>query len=120
MCGVTMEPVGRTALEEAAGFYSDYHKDVYGFRPRLGRDWTLEDYEQAIKDLEPIAARTWAAEAAAEAEAINELEATILRLIGLGAADRAAAIRWLHESEKTGGDNSYLCFQLGVPYGYIK
>lgn len=108
-----------TPLEDAASFYSDYHKDTYGFRPRHTKGWTLEDYERETEALRPIYAATVQAERVAEAAAVLELEQRIVKLIGLGAADRAAAIRWIHEAEETGGDDQYLCFTLGVPYGYF-
>jgi hypothetical protein len=30
------------------------------------------------------------------------------------------AIRWIAEAEDAGSDMEYLCFLVGVPYGYIK
>jgi hypothetical protein len=30
------------------------------------------------------------------------------------------ALRWIHEAEGSDGDDEYLCFRSGVPYGYIK
>jgi hypothetical protein len=30
------------------------------------------------------------------------------------------ALRWIHEAEGSDGDDEYLCFRAGVPYGYIK
>lgn len=108
-----------TPLEEAAGHYSDFHKDTYGFRPRHTTGWTLEDYERAIEDLRPIYAAVVEREQDAEAAAAVEVEKTIAKLIGMGAADRDAAIRWLADAEGTGGDLDYLCYSLGLKYGYF-
>ena len=38
-------------LNELASYYSDYHKDVHGFRPR-GWDVPTETLEYRIRDLE--------------------------------------------------------------------
>jgi hypothetical protein len=37
----------------------------------------------------------------------------------LGAVDREMAMRWIHEAEGSQGDNEYLCFLNGLPYGYF-
>lgn len=108
-----------TPLEEALSYYSDFHKDTYGFRPRNMAGWTLEDFERETEALRPIYEANCRAEAAAEAAAVVQLEATIAKLIGMGAADRAAAIRWIAEGEDVGSDMEYLCYKLGVPYGYF-
>ena len=55
-----------------------------------------------------------------EAEATVRVEKAIDTLMRSGARDRATAIRWLHESHDTQGDDEYLCFQLGLPYGYFR
>jgi hypothetical protein len=41
-------------------------------------------------------------------------------LIGAGAGDRATAIRWMHEANDTNYDPEYLCYCLGLPYGYFR
>jgi hypothetical protein len=39
-------------LNEAASFYSDLHKDFYGFRPRNDfSNWTVADYDAAAKQI---------------------------------------------------------------------
>jgi hypothetical protein len=108
-----------TPLEEAASYYSDFHKDTYGFRPRHTAGWTLEDYERETEALRPIYAAVCEREAADEAAAAVKVEETIAKLIGIGAGDRDTAIRWLAEGEDTGGDLDYLCYSLGLKYGYF-
>lgn len=101
--------------------YSDVYKDAYGFRPRHDtEDWTLEQWKQVFHTLGLAIAESIAEEEEAHSRAVVEVERTIARLIGLGAADREAAIRWLHDAENTGGDPEYLCYCLGLPYGYFK
>jgi hypothetical protein len=55
-----------------------------------------------------------------EAFNIKRFEARVASIIELGARDRAMALRWIHEAEDTDGDDEYLCYRVGVPYGYIK
>jgi hypothetical protein len=109
------------AIEEYQHNWSDAHKDAYGFRPRGPMpQWTLTEWEQEFHRLAIICEDNSHAEAAAEAVAAVEVEATIDRLIATGAADRAAALRWLHEAHNATGDSDYLCYQLGLPYGYFR
>ena len=37
-----------------------------------------------------------------------------------GARTREQALRWIHEAEGTQGDDEYLCFTVGLPYGYFR
>jgi hypothetical protein len=41
-------------------------------------------------------------------------------LLRSGAKDRAMALRWVHEAEETNGDDEYLCYTVGLPYGYFR
>ena len=110
-----------TTVEEYQHDYSDFHKDAYGFRPRGPMpQWTVEQWDEEFQMLRAICERNAAEEAASQAIATTEVEATIARLIETGAADRAAALRWLHDAHRTGGDNQFLCYELGLPYGYFK
>jgi hypothetical protein len=59
-------------------------------------------------------------EAAAEQLAVDRFEAQIRNWIKVGAKTRETAIRWFHDVEDTQGDADYLCYRLGLPYGYIK
>lgn len=107
-----------TPLEEAAGNYSDFHKDTHGFRPRHTAGWTLEDYQRETERLRPIFEENCKADAESEAAAIVAAEATITKLIEMGANDRSVAIRWM--AEPVDGNLEHLCYELGVPYGYFK
>lgn len=57
----------------------------------------------------------------ARREAANEVEARkqIQALIEHGAKNVVRAVRWMHDSYDTGGDNKYLDFELQVRYGFI-
>lgn len=109
-----------TELEQLESTYSDMHKEAFGFRPRMGdTPPTVEVMKRAIDQLVPILNERVEEEQAAEAAAVVELEAKIVKLISMGAANREAAIRWIADSEEVNGDLNYLCYLLGVPYGYF-
>ena len=103
--------------------YSDFHKDVYGFRPRSMSDaqWNSEAWlEAAIAALTVESKVVWEQEEAEEKARARALEAKIVELIAVGAKTRANAIRWIADAEDVNDDMEYLCFKLGVPYGYFK
>ena len=49
---------------------------------------------------------------------VNSLETLILDLISKGAKDRFTAIRWIHLSECTDGNNERLLAAFGLPSDY--
>jgi hypothetical protein len=109
-------------LEQVACEFSDFYKDAHGFRPRHidTSTWTLEDFDREFEVLADICKDNTARRVAEEAAAVTKLEARIADLITIGAKDRAMAIRWIAEAEECNGDMDYLCFLVGVPYGYFK
>ena len=109
-------------LERASCTFWDMYKDAYGVRPR-GIDtsgWTLADFDREFVSLGQVIQAEEAQRREMEAEATVRVEKAIDTLMRSGARDRATAIRWLHESHDTQGDDEYLCFQLGLPYGYFR
>lgn len=105
--------------------YSDLHKDARGFRPgESGYNyWTSLSpaekqiqWDGLIRELD----QRYAEEQAAEKSAIERFEAQIAAWIQAGARTRETAIRWIHDAEDTNGDGDYLCYRLGLPYGYVK
>ncbi len=109
-------------LERASCTFWDMYKDAYGVRPR-GIDtsgWTLADFDREFASLGQVIEAEEAQRRESEAEAAVRVEKAIDTLIRSGARYRATAIRWLHESHDTQGDDEYLCFQLGLPYGYFR
>lgn len=112
-----------TELEELRGLYSDMHKEAYGWRPRNWAEvatWTAADFAPVLERLRVAAQAAFEQEEREHAEAAVEVEKVITKLIAQGAGNRATAIRWLHESEETNGDDNYLCFVLGLRYEYFK
>jgi hypothetical protein len=109
-----------TVLEQMACEYSDFHKEAYGFRPRHSlKGWTVEDFEREFATFRSVCEANAIAEREAEKIAIAEFESRVLQTVALGAGDSATAIRWIAEAEDCGGDMQYLCFLLGLPYGYF-
>ena len=109
-------------IEQAQCQYWDMYKDAYGVRPR-GIDtsaWTLEDFEAEFETLGNAIQREEAQRKIDEANAVDRFEAQIESLFAAGAVSREAAIKWIHEAEGSNGDDEYLCFLLGLPYGYFR
>jgi hypothetical protein len=44
----------------------------------------------------------------------------MMSLMMAGAKTREQALRWVHEAEGSNGDDEYLCYLLGLPYGYFR
>jgi hypothetical protein len=109
-------------LEQAQCQYWDMYKDAYGVRPR-GIDtsaWTLADFDAEFETLANAIQREEAQRKIDQAEAAVRFEAQVDSLIAAGAASREAAIKWIHEAEGSDGDDEYLCFLLGLSYGYFR
>jgi len=109
-------------LEQAACTYWDMYKDAYGVRPR-GIDtssWTMADFENEFASLGAVIQREEADRLVAEANAIVKFEVRVTSIMEMGATDRAMALRWIHEAEGSNGDDEYLCYCVGLPYGYFK
>jgi len=111
-----------TPLEQAAMTYWDMYKDAHGFRPRHvdTSAWTLEQFEEEFKVLEGVIEREHILRKEREEQAMHEFEMRMLDLLRSGAKDRAMALRWIHEAEETNGDDEYLCYTVGLPYGYFR
>ena len=104
--------------------YSDLHKDARGVRPgeagfnywdsltpeekQVQWDGLLRELDQRVEE-----------ERVAETRAIERFEAQLSAWVQMGARCRETAIRWIHDAEGTNGDSDYLCYRLGLPYGYL-
>jgi hypothetical protein len=111
-----------SVLEQMACQYWDMYKDAYGVRPR-GIDtstWTEADFLKEFGYLNLVIEREAIQRQEAEARASHDFEMRVLGLLSSGAKDRAMALRWIHEAEETSGDDEYLCYTLGLPYGYFR
>ena len=111
-----------SVLEQMACQYWDMYKDAHGFRPR-GIDtsaWTEEDFIKEFEYMGKLITQQEEARVEAEHMASVRFEQRILDLMTTGAEDRETAIRWIHEAEGTSGDDEYLCWTLGLSYGYFR
>jgi hypothetical protein len=111
-----------TVLEQYACQYWDMYKDAYGVRPR-GIDtttWTEADFEAEFVQLAKTIDANYKEQLIQEEAAQHDFEMRILSLLQTGAKDREMAIRWVHEAEGSNGDDEYLCFLIGLPYGYFR
>lgn len=109
-------------LEQAQCQFWDMYKDAYGVRPR-GIDtstWTLDDFTSEFAALSQAIEREEIIRREDEAVAVVKFEAQVQESIKIGAADRETAIRWMHEAHETNGDDDYLCYCLGLPYGFFR
>lgn len=108
--------------DQLAAMHYDFYKDVHGVRPRwMNYDAMSEaDLEAEMDSLSKQYEVVQAAEKEREEAAMHDFEITIQDLLMSGAKNREMAIRWLHEAHDTQGDDDYLCFHLGLPYGYIE
>ena len=108
-------------LEQLQSIYWDAFKDAHGIRPR-GIDtstWTVEDFEAELVSLGEVADRAQAARLASEAEAAEVLEVRIQNLMHPG-TNRERVIAWIADAEGANGDMEFLCFLLGLRYGYFR
>jgi len=111
-----------STLEQYACQFWDMYKDAYGVRPR-GIDtsaWTEEQFEAEFVSLSKTIEVNYKAQLASEAKAAHDFEMRMLSLLQSGAKDREMALRWIHEAEGSDGDDEYLCFLVGLPYGYFR
>jgi len=109
-------------LEQAQCQYWDMYKDAYGTRPR-GIDtstWTLADFDAEFETLANAIQREEVQRKINEAEASTRFEAQLASLMASGARTREQAIAWVHDAEGSQGDDEYLCFLLGLRYGYFR
>lgn len=111
-----------TVLEQMACQYWDMYKDAHGVRPRgiNTSSWTEEDFIKEFDYLGKVIEEQAAARKEAEKGAVRDFEARIGEMINLGANDRETALRWIHEADGSGGDDEFLCYLNGLPYGYFK
>ena len=111
-----------SVLEQYACTYWDMYKDAHGVRPR-GIDtstWTEAEFEAEFVSLAKTIDRENKDREAAEDKAMIAFEMRVQDLMSSGAKDYAMAIRWVHEAEETNGDDEYLCYTVGLPYGYFR
>ena len=111
-----------SVVEQYACQYWDMYKDAYGVRPR-GIDtstWSEADFEAEFVQLSKVIEQENKARVESEERAAHDFEMRMLGLLQSGAKDREMALRWVHEAEGSDGDDEYLCYLVGLPYGYFR
>ena len=108
--------------EQLEGIYWDMYKEAHGFRPRHIRlDLCTEaELEADLDRLQIIIADNDLQRQAAEDKAAHAFEMRVMGLLASGAKDREMALRWIHEAEGSNGDDEFLCYLVGLPYGYFR
>ena len=111
-----------TTLEQYACQYWDMHKDAYGVRPRCinTTEWTEADFEAEFVILAQTIDANYKVQLEQEEKSTIAFEMRVQDLLMSGAKDYAMALRWIHEAEGSNGDEEYLCFLVGLPYGYFR
>ena len=109
-------------LEQMQCQYWDMHKDAYGVRPRCidTSSWTEADFLAEFKLLGEVIEREEVLRKESEERAAHDFEMRVLSLLQSGAKDRTMALRWIHEAEGSNGDDEFLCYLVGLPYGYFR
>lgn len=111
-----------TTLEQYACIYWDLYKDAYGIRPR-GMDtstWTEDDFRFEFQNLQTVIEDNERQRREDQARAVVKFCKRIEETIRTGAGDRETALRWIHEADGTHGDDEYLCYLNGLPYGFFR
>ena len=104
-----------TELEELESIYCEMHKDAYGVKARWYRAESVEKARADIEVLGKVLEDQMAADAVAKQEAIKTFEELAKTCGGFETAKR-----WQHQAYRTDGDDEFLCYHLGLPYGYFK
>ena len=111
-----------STLEQMASQYWDMYKDAHGIRPR-GIDtssWTEADFNKEFEELNLISELNSRQRREDEQTAARKFESRVKELMEIGAKDREMAMRWIHEAEGSNGDDEFLCYLVGLSYGYFR
>ena len=111
-----------SVLEQMQCQYWDMYKDAYGVRPR-GIDtsnWDEATFEAEFNYLQELITKSEQERKIAEHEAAHAFEQRMQDLYACGAKDREMALRWIHEAEGSNGDEEFLCYLVGLRYGYFR
>ena len=111
-----------STLEQMASQYWDMYKDAHGIRPR-GIDtsgWTEADFNKEFEELNLISELNCRQRREDEQVAARDFESRVKELMEIGAKDREMAMRWIHEAEGSNGDDEFLCYLVGLSYGYFR
>ena len=104
-----------TKRDEMIQIYSDYHKMVYGIRPRYNyASYTLEQLEADFERFEEVCEENAKYEAIRLAKAWAKWDALVDKTIHMGAGDYETALKWIVQSYEGEWDMGYIMFQNGL------
>ncbi len=103
-----------TELQELETIYCEMYKDVYGVKARWYKADSIEQARLDIDNLQATLVVVMEEEAAQKQEAIKAFVALAATYGGIDNAKR-----YQHQAYGTDGDDEYLCYHLGLPYGYF-
>jgi len=109
-------------VEQLHSIWWDAYKDAYGFRPR-GQNvdhWTAADFHAQLEVLAEVAERAERARREDEHLAVVRFCKRVEEVIKSGAKNRETALRWIHQADGSNGDDEYLCYLNGLPYGFFR
>lgn len=112
---ITATPM--TELEELEMLFCELHKDVYGVKARWYRAASVEQARKDVASLEEDLKRQMEQDKIYQQEAVAAFLEVVNQHCG-GCVETAK--RWQHQAYSTDGDDEYLCYRLGLPYGYFK
>lgn len=104
-----------TAIEDLESIYCDMHKDVYGVKARWIKFDSVEEGRKALADLQVSLDAQMAQDKECQRVAIEAFEKLARSYGGVETAKR-----WQHQAYGTDGDDEFLCYHLGLPYGYFR
>lgn len=108
--------------EQLEAIVWDMYKEAHGIRPRHMNlaAMTEAELEAECRHLEAEIEMADKARRADQAAAVLRFSKRIDEVIKSGAKDRETAMRWIHEADGSNGDDEYLCYLNGLPYGFFK
>lgn len=108
-------------LEQAQATWWDAFKDANGYRPRDidTSEWTLTCFKTDIIRLGQRIASQEVENTQQQAQAVVRFEQRVQKIINDGALNRDAALNIIHAQQGSDGDDDYLCYLVGIPYGYF-
>lgn len=102
-------------IEELESIYCEMHKDAYGVKARWYKAESVEKARADIDSLSAVIDAQIEQDKLSQQEAIKAFEELAATYGGVETAKR-----WQHQAYGTDGDDEYLAYRLGLPYGYFK
>jgi len=112
-----------TRRQEMVEEFSDYHKEAYGFRPRLinFRELTIDELDRYFKQFQAEIDKNDSIRELVEAEAVVNFEKLVKKVQRYCSCTKDKAIEYLMDAEGgVNGDTEYFCYLNNLPYGYFK